>query len=150
MRVLKKSKSLPRPHGVSLENSEEAKISFVEGFLLILLAASADVAELVGSLLNIVPVIGQLAWFTSYIYGLFVSWIIIMWAALRGMGGVFFKRRLAILGGGTVIDALFGGFLPARTFFLILAIWLNNRMEQENVRLVTGFPKRKSLLKRLF
>jgi len=122
-------------------HSEGAKIDFVEGFMVLLLAATADAVELVVLPLTLIPVLGQLLWIVAYGFGLVVSGIIILWSTFRGINGVFFKNRVFIVGGGAIGDAALGGFVPLRTVALLIMIILNNRFESKNIARIAELIK---------
>lgn len=107
--------------------AERDKISFIEALLLLMLAAAADLFEIVAGLTIVLSIIGL-------IFGFFVSGIILMWAILRGGSGYLVFRRLIINIGGWLFDAAFLGILPIRTIALLLTIWVNNRDANKRIR----------------
>ncbi len=100
--------------------AERDKISLVEGLLLLMLAATADLLEIVADLTVILAVIGL-------IFGFFTSGIILLWSILRGGESYLVFRRVIITIAGWFLDAVFLGILPIRTLALLLTIWVNNR-----------------------
>jgi|SRR3989344_3921101 len=117
--------------------SERAKIGAIESFMVLAAAASADALEMLAGLIGWIPIIGQIAWFFAFAFGLVVSGALLLWAFLRGIsGGIVIKKsvtRLIILAGGFLADALTAGILPIRTITLALTIWFNNRAEGKNL-----------------
>ncbi len=115
-------------------NSERAKISLPESIILIMLSLSADTLEAFSLWASVAIDIGGIAWIIwlmAFVFGLFVSLIIITWAFLRNVhGGLIIKRLLLWF----TADILTAGILPIRTLALIIAIWLNNRLESENLK----------------
>jgi len=122
------------------DSSEKAKISLPETIIFTLLAMSADVIDVITTLANILPAIGQAVWFVGWLFGVSVSAIIILWTFLRGAG---VSRRVAKIGVARIVGFLADsipliGVLPIRTFVLLVTIWLNNHWENKNIRRLTG------------
>src|SRR3989344_7502943 len=73
--------------------AEKDKVSLVEGLLLLMLAATADLFEIVAGLTIVL-------WLIGLVLGSLASGIIFMWAILRGGEGyLVFKRMIINLGG---------------------------------------------------
>ncbi|MBI3088896.1 MAG: hypothetical protein HYY99_01420 [Candidatus Colwellbacteria bacterium] len=100
--------------------AERDKVGLVEALLLLMLAATADVFEIIAGLTVVL-------WIIGLILGLFVSGVIFMWAVLRGGSTYLIFRRVIITVGGWLLDAALLGILPIRTIALFLTIWINNR-----------------------
>src|SRR3989344_1331244 len=113
--------------------AERAKIGIVEGLMVLMTAAAADTLELFAGFMVWIPILGQIAWLFAFTFGFFVSGTLLLWAFLRGVsGGTVMKKvvkRLIMLAGGFLADALTAGILPIRTITMALTIWLNNRAE---------------------
>ncbi|MBI2595054.1 MAG: hypothetical protein HYW38_02255 [Candidatus Colwellbacteria bacterium] len=110
---------------------ERDKIELVEALLLLMLAASADLFEIVAGLTVVLAIIGLL-------FGFFVSGIIFMWAILRGGTGYLIFRRVIINVAGWLLDVFSLGILPIRTLALLLTIWYNNHDANRRIKEATG------------
>ncbi|MEX2033215.1 MAG: hypothetical protein WD889_01470 [Candidatus Colwellbacteria bacterium] len=100
--------------------AEKDKVSLVEGLLLLMLAATADLFEMVAGLTIVL-------WLIGLVLGSLASGIIFMWAILRGGQSYMVFRRVIITVGGWLLDIVFLGILPIRTLALLLTFWVNNR-----------------------
>ena len=100
--------------------AEKDKVSLVEGLLLLMLAATADLFEIVAGLTIIL-------WLIGLVLGSLASGIIFMWAILRGGQSYQVFRRVIITVGGWFFDIVLLGILPIRTLALLLTFWVNNR-----------------------
>ncbi len=104
-------------------SSRKAKIGLAETIIFTLFSIVADIFELI-------PFIGL-------IVGIPISFAIILWTFLRGVHGRFAIKIAVARILSFVADAvLFGGFLPIRTIALIITIWLNNHLEEKNIKRV--------------
>ncbi len=110
---------------------ERDKIGLVEALLLLMLAASADLFEIVAGLTVVLAIIGLL-------FGFFVSGIIFMWAILRGGTGYLIFRRVIINVAGWLLDVFSLGILPIRTLALLLTIWYNNHDANRRIKEAMG------------
>lgn len=110
---------------------ERDKIELVEALLLLMLAASADLFEIVAGLTVVLAIIGLL-------FGFFVSGIIFMWAILRGGTGYLIFRRVIINVAGWLLDVFSLGILPIRTLALLLTIWYNNHDANRRIKEAMG------------
>lgn len=111
--------------------AEKDKISFfVEGMLMLMVAATADFFEILTGL-------SVVLWLIGLIFGLFASGIIFMWAILRGGEGYLMFRRVIINIAGWFFDAALLGFLPIRTLALSLTIWVNNKDANKRLKEAT-------------
>lgn len=118
--------------------AERDKVSLVEAILLLMVAATADVFEVIAGLTIFLLPLGL-------IFGLLASGTIFMWAILRGGSGYLVFRRIIITIGGWFLDAVFLGILPIRTIALFLTFWVNNR--DANRRLREAVERIEQLLK---
>ena len=120
------------------DNSERAKTSMPETIIFTLIALFTDTIEYLAGLANVLPVLGQAIWFMVWVFGLFVSAIIILWSFIRGVHGSraikFGVYRII----GFMFDAALAGFLPIRTIVLVVTIWLNNRLENKEIDRLVG------------
>lgn len=111
--------------------AEKDKISFfVEGMLLLMVAAVADFFEILTGL-------SVVLWLVGLVFGLFASGIIFMWAILRGGEGYLVFRRIIINIAGWLFDAVLLGILPIRTIALLLTFWYNNRDAKKRIEEAT-------------
>lgn len=111
--------------------AERDKIGLVEALLLLMLAAAADLFEIIAGLTIVLAIIGVL-------FGFFVSGIIFIWAILRGGTSYLIFRRVAITVGGWLLDVLSLGILPIRTLALLLTIWYNNHDANKRIKEATA------------
>ena len=115
------------------DNSEKAKIGLPETIIFTLLALFADAVEFLGASANILPVIGQAIWFFTWIFGLIVSLIILLWTFIRGVHGRSAIKIAVARIVGFLLDSALIGWLPIRTVVLIVTIWLNNHLENKEI-----------------
>lgn len=111
--------------------AERDKISLVEGLLLLMLAAAADLLEIVAGLTVVLAIIGLF-------FGLLASGILILWARLRSGTSYLIFRRVIINLAGWFLDVAFLGILPIRTIALLLTIWINNRDANKRIKEATS------------
>ena len=110
-----------------LRQAERDKIGLVEALLLLMLAAAADLFEIVAGLTVVL-------WLIGLVFGFFVSGVILMWAILRGGSSYLVFRRIIITIGGWLLDAATLGILPIRTLALLLTIWYNNHDANKRIK----------------
>ncbi|MDP2650521.1 MAG: hypothetical protein Q8P04_00250 [bacterium] len=110
--------------------AERDKVSLVEGLLLLMLAATADLFEIVAGLTIIL-------WLIGLVLGSLASGIIFMWAVLRGGESYLIFRRVIITVGGWLFDIVLLGILPIRTIALLLTFWINNRDANRRIKEAT-------------
>ena len=110
--------------------AERDKVSLVEGLLLLMLAATADLFEIVAGLTIVL-------WLIGLVLGSLASGIIFMWAILRGGTGYLFWRVIITIA-GWLLDILSLGILPIRTLALLLTIWVNNRDASKRIKEATN------------
>ena len=121
-------------------NSEKAKIDLPETIIVTLLALFADAVEFLTASANIIPVLGQAIWFVGWILGICISIILILWTFLRGVYGAKRAAKFAVfrIMGFLGDSVIFGGWLPIRTFVLLITIWLNNHLEEKEIKRVAA------------
>ena len=123
-------------------NSEKAKITLPETIIFTMLSLFTDTIEILAGLVNILPVLGQAIWFIVWVFGIFVSAIIILWSFIRGVHGRYGIKMAVTRIIGFVFDSALAGILPIRTLTLIITIWINNHLEGKNInRLVSLLEK---------
>ena len=110
--------------------AEKDKVSLVEGLLLLMLAATADLFEIVAGLTIVL-------WLIGLVLGSLASGIIVMWAILRGGQSYQVFRRVIITVAGWLLDIVFLGILPIRTLALLLTFWVNNRDANRRIKEAT-------------
>jgi len=118
-------------------------ISPIEGLLVVLISASADLFEILGAL-SATTGVGISIWLLAYVYGWCVSIALIFWSIFRSNVG-FLKGRAIKLGVkrlltiiiGSSVDGITGGVLPTRTVFLCIAIFLTNHFVKEEIKEIT-------------
>ena len=110
--------------------AERDKISLVETILLFMVAAAADIFEIIADLTIVL-------WLFGLIVGSLASGIIFMWAILRGGTGYLFWRVIITIA-GWLLDILSLGILPIRTLALLLTIWVNNRDASKRIKEATN------------
>lgn len=117
-------------------SGEGNKISIAESVILVLIAASSDLFELLAAFAAAVPIVGWGVWALAFLFGLIASTIIFLWTFLRSVKGNFVTRvaikKIVTMALGTLIDAITGGVLPLRTAALLLVIWLHNRAAEKD------------------
>ena len=117
--------------------AERDKISLVETILLFMVAAAADVFEIIADSTIVL-------WIFGLIVGSLASGIIFMGAILRGGTGYLFWRVIITIA-GWFLDAVLLGIFPIRTLALLLTIWANNR--DANRRIKEAAERTEQLLK---
>lgn len=120
------------------DDSESAKISLPEIILVVSIAALADTLEILAAMALGVPVVGQVFFGASYIFGLCVSGILALWALLKGTASSAYVKKMITVITGSTLDELTGGILPLRTITLIIAIMIHNRAEKVKQEKITG------------
>lgn len=112
----------------SAEESEDSVIHIPEIILIVMVALSADLAEILGFVVITIPIVGIVIFALLYFFGLLASGTVILWSFLRG--GINTKRsakRIVTVLLSSSGDAVSGGVLPLRTVGIVVAIWLHNR-----------------------
>lgn len=111
------------------------KISLVETILMTMITGSADLFELIATLLIAVPVIGQILlvvkWFVA-----FSAWLIIQfWLTMKGLKGLWFLSGSALdtIANFVGLDIPFG-----KTASLMTTIYLANHPKTTQVAAVAG------------
>lgn len=110
--------------------AERDKVSLVEGLLLLMLAVTADLFEIVAGLTIVL-------WLIGLVLGSLASGIIFMWAILRGGPSYLVFRKVIITIGGWLLDIVLLGILPIRTLALLLTFWVNNRDASRRIKEAT-------------
>src|SRR3989304_7921848 len=111
--------------------AERDKVSLVEGLLLLMLAVTADLFEIVAGLTIVL-------WLIGLVLGSLASGIIFMWAILRGGPSYLVFRKVIITIGGWLLDIVLLGIFPIRTIALLLTFWINNRAADRRITEATG------------
>lgn len=115
------------------EDSEKSKISFVEASIVIFISVLVELLEWVADISNIVPVLGQILWIASLIFGSMVSVGMFFWSYTRGMyKGKKVAIKLALMIGGPIVDLFTGGLFP-ETLTLAAAILIHNKFTGKDV-----------------
>ena len=110
--------------------AERDKVSLVEGLLLLMLAVTADLFEIVAGLTIVL-------WLIGLVLGSLASGIIFMWAILRGGPSYLVFRKVIITIGGWLLDIVLLGIFPIRTIALLLTFWINNRDANRRIKEAT-------------
>jgi len=110
--------------------AERDKVSLVEGLLLLMLAVTADLFEIVAGLTIVL-------WLIGLVLGSLASGIIFMWAILRGGPSYLVFRKVIITIGGWLLDIVLLGIFPIRTIALLLTFWINNRDADRRIKEAT-------------
>jgi len=107
-------------------SSEKAKISLGETVILVSASALSDILEPIP--------------FLGFVVGLATSCAIILWSIMRNAHGRFFTKRVVALLISFLGDSIILlGALPIRTVSLIITIWINNHVEEKNLKRIVSF-----------
>lgn len=119
--------------------NESKKISTISFVIMLLLALLADAFGWISIYLFVVPVVGQVIYFSAYIFKFIFGGIIYIWAYLNGG-----KSPMKILGaelGSLTIELIpgLGDILPTFTA-LVIGVYLKNRLENKLPKLPLKLP----------
>ena len=95
-------------------------ISSIEFIFMLILAIGADILEIIGFFSLGLPAIGLVFWGFTYFFGFIISLILNLWIFLKG-ARIFWNLSMSI------IDAISGSFLPARTLGIILTYFASKK-----------------------
>ena len=115
-------------------DEQEKKISLPESIIMVLLTGSADLFGIFSGSAFTIPIIGQALIIGSFFISLSVWVIIQFWLIYKKVG-----MQQLWYGGGSMIDIISGGVIPAQTPMLLLTIFLANNPKLEAI--TTGAVK---------